>query len=253
MIVNNHYQIIDTKHGQMIVNMHDMGISKSLLVHGSWAMQEIGLTLPYAKGIVCDVGANIGTHTLSYAATATHIYAFEPQPFMFDMLCTNLLLNSIRNVTPVQCALGPTTCTTHMNIHDPTERNSPAGERVGKGESTVSMHTLDSLAIGHIDFIKMDIEGFELEALKGMTETLSLYHPTLYIEIHYAELIEQIADFLAHFDYKSVPLIATHVIYPDGKPFIGAMEMVYGFLYQADSGPTLVNDGASVEQLLEDI
>src|SRR6266498_691970 len=134
MKINSHYQIIKTKHGQMIVNSHDKGISQSLLLKGEWAMNELALTQEYAKGIVLDVGANLGTHTLNYAHTADMVYAFEPQPFMFDMLCTNLLLNNVLNVTPIQCALGPVDGITHMNLHDPTGDNSPAGEGVGKGE-----------------------------------------------------------------------------------------------------------------------
>lgn len=235
MIVNKHYQIIKTKHGQMIVNTHDKGISQSLLAKGEWAMTELEMTRQYATGIVLDVGANIGTHTLYYAKTAKMVYAFEPQPFMFDMLCCNLLLNDVLNVTPIQCALGPADGLTNMNIHDPTEDNSPAGEGVGKGESTVSMHKLDSLGIGKVDFIKMDIEGFELEALKGMIDTLGKYQPVLYIEIHYAHLIEPIKAYLARFGYSATALVLTHVIIPeDSEGWNTDMPEVYGYLFKGE-------------------
>ncbi len=235
MIINKHYQIIKTKHGLMIVNSHDKGISQALLRDGQWATKELELTQTYAKGIVLDIGANIGTHTLTYARTADMVYAFEPQPLMFDMLCTNLLLNNVVNVTPIQCALGPTDGITYMNIHDPTQPNSPAGEGVGKGESTVSMHKLDSLGIGKVDFIKMDIEGYELEALKGMKETLEKYQPVLYIEIHYQRLIEPIKRFLEEFGYSATALILTHVVYPEpDKYYDVSMPEVYGFLFTGE-------------------
>jgi FkbM family methyltransferase len=239
MRVNKHYQIIKTKHGQMIVNSHDKGISQSLLLKGEWAENELALTKEYARGVVLDVGANIGTHTLTYAKTADMVYAFEPQPFMFDMLCTNLLLNNVLNVTPIQCALGPADGITTMNIHDPREDNSPAGEGVGKGNSTVSMHKLDSLAIGKVDFIKMDIEGYELEALKGMTNTLAQYHPVVYIEIHWQRLIEPIKHFLAQFGYGATALIVTYVIIPDDATnYDTSMTEVYGFLFKGEEVAT---------------
>lgn len=235
MIINKHYQIIKTKHGQMIVNSHDKGISQALLLKGEWAENELALTKEYARGVVLDVGANIGTHTLTYAKTAERVYAFEPQPFMFDMLCTNLLLNNVLNVTPIQCALGPMDGITHMNLHDPTEDNSPAGEAVGKGESSVSMHRLDSLAIGKVDFIKIDIEGFELEALKGMRETLCQYQPVVYIEIHYQRLIEPIKQFLAEFGYSANALIITYVIFPDDTTnYDTSITEVYGYLFKGE-------------------
>jgi FkbM family methyltransferase len=238
MIVNKHYQIIKTNHGQMIVNSHDRGISQALLKDEVWAPKELELTRPYATGIVLDVGANIGTHTLTYAQTADMVYAFEPQPFCFDMLCTNLLLNNVLNVTPIQCALGPSDGIVHMNIHDPTQPNSPAGEGVGKGESTVMMHKLDTLGIRGVNFIKMDVEGFELDVLKGMRQTLQEYQPVLYIEIHYASLIEPIKRFLAEFGYSATALILTHVIVPEGEGYDTSMPEVYGFLFKGEETST---------------
>lgn len=234
MLINEHYEILSTKHGLMINNRHDMGIGRTLREHEEWATNELALTSEYARGVVLDIGANIGTHTLVYARTADRVYAFEPQPFMFDMLCTNLLLNNVLNVTPIQCALGPINGITHMDLHDPTQQNSPAGERVGKGESEVSMHTLDALGIGKVDFIKIDVEGFELEVLKGMSRTLELYHPDIYIEIHYVSLIELINKYLWHFGYAPTALVKTVVIFPDDGEYDTSIPEVYGYLYTCE-------------------
>jgi len=234
MYINEHYEILETKHGLMINNRHDVGIGLQLREYEEWSHNELELTAKYAHGIVLDIGANIGTHTLTYARTATRVYAFEPQPFMFDMLCTNLLLNNVLNVTPIQCALGPVDGITHMNIHDPTQINSPAGEGVGKGESEISIHALDTLAIGRVDFIKIDVEGFELEVLKGMGRTLELYHPILYIEIHYAHLIEPIKSYLWHFGYAATSLIKTTIIYPKEGNYDTSIPEVYGYLYTCE-------------------
>ena len=85
--ISEHYQVLDTKHGLMLYNRHDPTMVDSLEDKGAWAWEEIEATRQYATGIVVDVGANIGCHTLVYAQTADRVFAFEPQPFVFDNLC----------------------------------------------------------------------------------------------------------------------------------------------------------------------
>ncbi len=188
----------------MLLNTHDVGIGGVLQQTGAWAWDEIERTRPYARGVVLDVGANIGTHTLIYAQTAQRVFAFEPQPLVFQQLCANLLLNNCQNVTPVQTALSSENGTTTMAIAHPQYPNSPANGRVGEGEYIVTKHTLDSLRLAHVDFIKIDVEGHELEVLRGARETLRRDRPVLFIEVHGSELLPLIESFLQEMNIPAV-------------------------------------------------
>src|SRR4051794_25433579 len=100
-------RIKDTWHGTMLYNINDRFIGKCLDLYGQWAYGELVATMDYAKdGIVLDVGANIGTHTLVYSHVAKGVIAFEPVIGIFQMLCTNLALNCIENVFPLNIAIG---------------------------------------------------------------------------------------------------------------------------------------------------
>lgn len=220
----------------MLCNAHDPSMTPALEEAGWWAQNEIELTRQYAKGIVIDVGANIGTHTLIYAQTADHVFAFEPQPFVFNNLCANLLLNNIVGVTPVMAALSSHSGYSTMRIQDPTVLNSPAGCRLGEGEHRVSMRTLDSLGIAPISFIKIDVEAHEFDVLEGAIETLKRDMPVVYVEIHYKYLIDPIVNLMAAIGYGATPAIITYVQYPDAHAFSpGDMLEVYGYLFKKES------------------
>jgi len=77
------------RHGDMIFNVHDQHIGRSLDLYGEWAESELELLALFIKpgDVVVDVGANIGTHAVFFAqrAGATGlVYAFEPQRIIYD-------------------------------------------------------------------------------------------------------------------------------------------------------------------------
>ncbi len=67
-----------------------------------------------------------------------------------------------------------------------------------------------------------------------MGRTLELYHPILYIEIHYAHLIEPIKSYLWHFGYAATSLIKTTIIYPKEGNYDTSIPEVYGYLYTCE-------------------
>ena len=98
------------RHGDMIFNVHDQHIGRSLDLYGEWAESELELLGLFIKpgDVVIDVGANIGTHTVFFAqrAGATgQVQAFEPQRIVFQNLCANLALNGLLNVRAFHAAV----------------------------------------------------------------------------------------------------------------------------------------------------
>ncbi len=232
MNINDHYKAIETNYGMMIINRHEYGLPWSLEKDGEWVPVEIEFLMQFAKHNVCDIGANIGTHTLAFARTASHVWSFEPQQLTHYTLCANLLLNNVFNVTPMQLALGNSEGLIPMWTPDPTVRNASAGISVGEGQSMVAMRRLDSLGLPTPYFMKIDVEGYELEVLKGAKETLASGVSFVYVEIHKKELIEDILAFMSALEFEGIPSVQTRIVKPlDGEEPGKHLFDVYGYLF----------------------
>lgn len=181
----------------MVINAHDPLLECNLTEN----IKEIEDLMQFAAGTVLDVGANVGSHSINFARKAEAVYAFEPQPKTFYNLCANLLLNLVHNVLPFNMALGNYNGETRVANLDPTKPNTPMGVQVGNGQQPVAMRTIDSLGISPIHFIKIDVEGYELEVLRGATDTLKKENPIIYVEIHDKRLIQPIVTFMMDLGY----------------------------------------------------
>lgn len=127
---------------------------------------------------ILDIGANVGFHTLLFARSVGvggHVWAFEPNPDNFSTLCMNLELNSYRNVTAVQAAVGTSTAegSLYLSPFHCDHRTYPTEE--GQREIPVAMVSIDEFLPPdqRVDLIKMDIQGAEGMALEGMKRTLA--------------------------------------------------------------------------------
>ncbi len=231
ILINEHYKAIQTTYGMMIVNRHEYGLPWLLEEEGEWVPVEINFLMQFAKGNVLDIGANIGTHSLAFARTAAHVWSFEPQQLTHYTLCANLLLNNIFNVTPLQLALGNSEGLIPMWVPDPTVRNASAGISVGEGQSMVAMKKLDSLGLPQIYFMKIDVEGYEYEVLRGAEATLKGVS-FVYIEIHKQELIEPIVQFMSRLEFEGIPSVKTRIVVPLDEEEAGKhLFDVYGYLF----------------------
>lgn len=123
--------------------------------------------------VFVDCGANVGSYTVRAAAQigpAGRVFAIEPVPETADVLRVNVAANRLDNVTVIEQALGAASGEAQV-LHDGRRygvaRTVP--HRDDDAISTVSMTTLDDLLgrVGRIDVIKLDLEGGELEALRG--------------------------------------------------------------------------------------
>ena len=131
---------------------------------------------------VLDVGAHIGSITVPMArlvGPAGRVYAFEPQRKIFSELVHNLRLNGLGQAVPLRYAVGAENAIVEM---DPalTEEGRVA---VGKGGDRAELRTLDSFGFSDVSLIKIDVEGFELEVLRGAEALIRRERPTLIVEI----------------------------------------------------------------------
>lgn len=128
--------------------------------------------------VVIDGGAFIGDHTYCYGQRALNgtVYAFEPNKAAYVCLAKNV--SSMPNVKPFNCGLGSSESWASMNL------NSNAGASHLSGGKGVKIITIDSLNLSKLNLIKLDIEGYELEALKGAEATIARCRPWLVLEFN---------------------------------------------------------------------
>jgi FkbM family methyltransferase len=140
--------------------------------------------------LVLDIGANVGNHSFYFSniCNAKQIIAFEPDP-------KNCLIYRNNNPSSIlyQTALSNYTGGAYLGNDHPG--NSGTGKISSEGIE-VQVTTLDSFNLSNVTFIKMDVEGEELNVLKGMTNTIINSKPEILIEVHYGITIEDVLDIL---------------------------------------------------------
>ena len=168
----------------------DNGVELSLFQTGTYEKGILSFIENNFNGGGCfiDVGANIGLMSVFTANKfpKAKIIAFEAQPDTFVLLKENIAINNIVSIDARHCALGNENG--NVSIYDNWQINRGGASIVVKDTNSnahlVKIQTLDN-AIGDTltEMIKIDVEGFELEVLKGAQHTIRKYLPVIIVEI----------------------------------------------------------------------
>lgn len=152
---------------------------------------------------IYDVGSFQGLLALFFATRARAVVCFEPNNRNHARLLENLSLNNIKNVQVRKTGIGSHSGTMQMAVHPLMPGGSSVDEKtveqlLHSGTATIEqipMVTIDEevvrASLPPPDFIKIDIEGWELEALLGARGTLVKHHPDLFLEMHGETLREK--------------------------------------------------------------
>ena len=144
------------------------------------------------ESIVIEGGCHIGTHTLKMALICKHIYAFEPFPASFDLLNSNVKINNLDNVSIIKKGLSNSKNIVQFGWIP--ERNPgasgltenpmglPGTNTLKSKPIDVQLTTIDDLKLEKLDFIKLDIEGYEQFAIMGGLETIKKFKPVITLE-----------------------------------------------------------------------
>ena len=200
------------RHGDMVFNVHDQHIGRSLDLYGEWAESELELLGLFIKPgeVVVDVGANIGTHTVYFAqrASATgQVYAFEPQRIVFQSLCANLALNGLYNVRAFHAAASRepgAIAVPPIAYGEPGNQGGvalAAGAKPAANAERVPVMTLDGLGLERCRLIKIDVEGMELDVLEGGRALIQSARPIVYLENNDAAKSPALISWLLARDY----------------------------------------------------
>ncbi len=159
-----------------------------------------------ASGFVIDAGGHIGSFAIKASDNATSVISFEPIKENYDILCENIRLNKLNSVCALNVGLADTEGLKNFDFDSSSISTSTSSFKRGKKNiNMVLVTTIDSYCnknkIKEIDFIKLDVEGGELEVLKGSIKMLKKCKPYIAAEIHSERLEKEITKFLKSFGY----------------------------------------------------
>lgn len=139
----------------------------------------------YPHKTFVDIGANIGFLSLVLSRYAKQVYSFEPIPSLFEQFEKSIQLNGFSNIRLYNIACGDVTEQTHIRI---CKENMGGSSILNFNQDQdelvpIQVDLLDNqLSDIQIDVIKIDVEGYEYQVLKGAERTLKKCTPTLFLE-----------------------------------------------------------------------
>jgi FkbM family methyltransferase len=151
----------------------------------------------FSKTVALDVGANIGNHSLFFSNYFEKIVAFEPHPLNYKLIELNSSLSSKKNIeiynSGISDQYGEMTisCVDVANSGSFSLNNTPSIS----SDTLVIVNTLDNLCNGrHISLIKIDVEGMELNVIKGASNIILQYQPVILFEQKHSNFSEGNSD-----------------------------------------------------------
>ena len=147
----------------------------------------------HANSVVFDIGAYIGTYALaaSQIARKGKVYAFEPNPQSAKRLQRSVQIRDIGNIQVVQAALGDHTGELPFTLATYPPQSSLSDSPTSESDVqsiSVQVENLDNYCqtrgITHADYLKIDVEGAELQVLQGAAGMIRASRPEMIIELH---------------------------------------------------------------------
>ncbi len=215
-------------------NLYDTAdIAYGITINGSVEEEETILVEKILKQFpenytLLDIGANTGYYGImsAHMFPSSRVYSFEPIQEHCDLIHESAYLNKISNIDINQYALGNTDENTEI-YYAGSGTTLIEGFTKSHKKVKISVKKLDDVVkekdIQDINFIKIDVEGFELEVLKGAKETLNLFKPVVFSEICHTkdgnnglfknENFNDTINFMENLGYKTQILIKNSLIH----------------------------------------
>jgi FkbM family methyltransferase len=176
--------------------------------------KQIAFAKIITKGsIVYDLGAHVGFYTLlssKLVGPKGRVIAFEPLPRNIALLNKHLDINHLTNVTIIEAAVSDKS---GFTIFKEGLNHTMGHIDIGNGTLQIKVVSIDELIVSKSlpspDYLKIDIEGNELLALKGAYWVIQQKHPTIFLATHGKQLHTECCALLSSWGYRLNPLIGS--------------------------------------------
>lgn len=203
--------------GPFLVNSGE-GLGRAVMRDGCWAMDEVSLVQSLVGALyqnfssfsLVEVGAGIGFQVLAHAkhfGDKATVYAFEAQRTVFQTLCGNIALHSLKNVVASPYAVADRhgvrevlRFPQYLSCEPVAAPNAHPPLPDSHTEETAEMVSLDALGLPNVAYIKMDVNGMEYEVFRGAEKTIAAYRPIIVYEWDKTDHL-QLLEGLARYNY----------------------------------------------------
>jgi len=238
-VLKQRFVEISVHNYRMIVGLNDPGISRTLILFGTREKDHICILNKElsSSDVVLDLGANIGYYALMEAnlvGNNGYVYAIEPSPSNVDVLRKNISLNNYSDIVEV-FQMGASNKTgkekfytsemSNLGTFFPTRYYGKSGMTKSSPSIYIKTTTIPDFIVDKktIDFIRMDIEGYEIEVFEGMMPLLDNenFSPKILFETHrprYDDTYHSMRKtLLKMFEYGYYPKIVVSNNHPKGE------------------------------------
>jgi FkbM family methyltransferase len=142
------------------------------------------------EGTFLDIGANIGNHSLMFNRLRPDVTIHSFEPIFKNYILLHENTKNKPNIKTYHVGLG--SINEFVPTTQPSRHNSGGiaiDKENGVGENIIIIPG-DAMKIRDVSFIKMDVEGYELNVLQGLNATITKYHPNIWIEDFTGEAVE---------------------------------------------------------------
>lgn len=223
------YVTFKDRHGGlqfMVRNDNECG--RHMIEHGIF---EYGL-IEWCKQLLSkersfvDIGSHIGTWSMYLSSLCKTVHAFEAQRMTYFALNGSIALNGFQNIQTYNVALGsPKSEGEEMDLKivsldgGGSTLMKEAAQQVGYdfGSERVVVRSLDSFNLVEVGLMKVDVEGWELEVLKGSVKTIERCQPKIVFECWpdswYEDKRKSLFDFITSVGYRIIPIGGVNNMY----------------------------------------
>lgn len=131
------------------------------------------------RDVIVQAGGNVGVYAVALSALFSKVYTVEPDSLNYSCLVRNISERKANNIVFRQAALGDEPGFAEIDV---VKASNVGAHRIAPGTGDIPIIRIDDLPLSACDAIWLDIEGYELAALKGAEETIRKFFPAISIE-----------------------------------------------------------------------
>ena len=168
-------------------------IDRNLYLFGGYEDEKIAkfvsLVPPRQRTTILDIGTNVGTHAIAFSRSFAHVHAFEPSRLIWPSLDRNIALNDAKAITIHRYGLGErdSTIPFYTSAANPGMGTAVRDDGLSIRSEIHVRHgdgVVEGEAIGPVGAIKIDVQGFEPEVMRGLARTIERDRPILWVELN---------------------------------------------------------------------